>query len=228
MKKSILAVLLAVALITPAFAATSAKKNEKTVSKQETKKETKFDIVGKLGLSVVSNYNSSFCWSPDENTYEGNSSNAFAIAIEGYYKLDEKLSVGLGLSYGFESELSSPYDATYFPYEDKAKLGFTNIYLSVKPSLSESIYAIGQIGYGISHGSFYDDLNMYGNVLKVDGGGLYFGLGAGVEYKSFLFEVLYSINTATFKEKNYVSSEGTDYVFKYSSLNVNVGYKFSL
>ena len=203
--------LLAVAMVVPAFAS----------------KDSKFDIVGKLGLSVVSNYNSSFCWGPDYNTYEGNTSNAFAIAVEGYYKLDEKLSVGLGLSYGFESELSSPYDATYFSYQDKAKLGFTNIYLSVKPSLSESIYAVGQIGYGISHGSFYDDFNVGGAVLKVDGCGLYFGLGAGVEYKSFLFEVLYSINTATFKEKNYASS-GTDYVFKYSSLNVNVGYKFSI
>ena len=212
MKKLLVVMLLAVAMVVPAFAS----------------KDGKFEVVGKLGAVVAPSFDSSFCFNTDYNRYEGEANNSFAITVEGYYKLDEKLSVGLGLSYGFESELSSPYDATYFPYEDKAKLGFTNIYLSVKPSLSESIYAIGQIGYGISHGSFYDDLNMYGNVLKVDGGGLYFGLGAGVEYKSFLFEVLYSINTATFKEKNYVSSEGTDYVFKYSSLNVNVGYKFNI
>ena len=223
MKKSILALLLALALVAPAFAASTAKKD----AKQETKKESKIDVVGKLGFVVAPSFDSSFCCSPEYNRYEGEANNSFAVAVEGYYKLDEKLSVGLGINYMFESELSTPYDGNYFSGYDKVKLGFTNIYLSVKPKLSETIYALGQIGYGISHGSFYDDFNVGGAVLKVDGGGLYFGLGAGVEYKSFLFEVLYSVNTATFKER-YNFSGGTDYAFKYSAFNVNIGYKFSI
>lgn len=223
MKKSLLAVLLAVALVAPVFAASTAKKDVK----QETKKESKFDVVGKLGFVVAPSFDSSFCFNTEENRYEGEANSTFAITVEGYYKLDEKLSVGLGINYMFESELSTPYDAYYFSGYDKAKLGFTNIYLSVKPSLSENIYAIGQFGYGISHGSFYDSFNTSGTELKVDGGGIYFGLGAGVEYKSFLFEVLYSINTATFKEK-YVVSSGTDNAFKYSAFNVNIGYKFAI
>ena len=227
MRKSILAVLLAVALVAPAFAASTAKK----AVKQETKKESKFDIVGKLGVLVAPSFDSpydnpSLCY----NRYAGNADSTFAIALEGYYKLDEKLSVGLGISYGFESKLSANGDVNAFYDDGKAKLGFTNIYLSVKPNLSESIYAIGQIGYGISHGSFYDSYNGYytpEQTFKVDGGGVYFGLGAGVEYKSFLFEVLYSINTATFKEK-YCYSAGTEEIFTYSAFNVNVGYKFSI
>jgi hypothetical protein len=213
MKKLLVVMLLAVAMVVPAFAS----------------KDSKFDVVGKLGILVSPSYESPVSPGSDYDSYKGDAANTFAIAVEGYYKLDEKLSVGLGLSYGFESELSSQFDAYHFSGDDKAKLGFTNIYISVKPSLSENIYAIGQIGYGISHGSFYDSCNdsQYGTEFKVDGGGLYFGLGAGVEYKSFIFEILYSINTATLKEK-YIWSGGTDYTFKYSSFNVNIGYKFTI
>lgn len=211
MKKLLVVMLLAVAMVVPAFAS----------------KDGKFEVVGKLGAVVAPSFDSSFCFNTDYNRYEGEANNSFAITVEGYYKLDEKLSVGLGVNYMFESELSTPYDAYHFSGYDKAKLGFTNIYLSVKPNLSENIYAIGQIGYGMSHGSFYDNFNQGSNELKVDGAGIYFGLGAGVEYKSFIFEVLYSVNTATFKEK-YNFSGGTDSAFKYSAFNVNIGYKFTI
>lgn len=215
MKKMLAAMLLAVALVAPVFASS----------------DSKFDVVGKIGMLVAPSFDSpydnpSLCY----NHYDGNADSTFAIALEGYYKLDEKLAVGLGLSYGFESKLSANGDRENFSADGKAKLGFTNIYLSVKPKLSETIYALGQIGYGISHGSFYKHYNDYngpGQTFKVDGGGLYFGLGAGVEYKSFLFEVLYSINTATFKEK-YNYSSGTEDIFTYSAFNVNVGYKFAI
>ena len=211
MKKLLVVMLLAVAMVVPAFASN----------------DSKIDVVGKIGLIAAPSFNSSFCGSPEYNWYEGDADSSFSIAVEGYYKLAEKLSVGLGLSYGFESELSSTaYDFFYFS-NDKQKLGFTNIYLSVKPILSENIYAIGQIGYGIPHASGNDYYNSYGMEFRVNGGGLYFGLGAGVEYKSFIFEVLYSINKATLKEKNIFTS-GQDCSFRYSAFNVNIGYKFTI
>lgn len=210
MKKSLLAVLLAVVLVTPVFANMG--------------QESKFDVVGKLGAVISPSFDSTF--RPYNSPYAGYANSSFAIALEGYYKFDEKLAVGLGISHMFQSELSTTFDSDFVNYGE-AKLGFTNIYVSLKPSLSENIYAIGQIGYGISSGSFYKDANQGDQTLKVDGGGLYFGLGAGVEYKSFLFEVLYSINTATFKEA-YMYSDGTDSAFKYSAVTLNVGYKFSL
>lgn len=209
MKKSLLAVLLAVVLITPVFANMG--------------QESKFDVVGKLGAVISPSFDSTFSISDYQN-YAGYASSSFAIALEGYYKFDEKLAVGLGISHIFQSELSTTYDNQF---DDKPKLGFTNIYVSLKPSLSENIYAIGQIGYGISSGSFYKDYNQGNQTLKVDGGGVYFGLGAGIEYKSFLFEVLYSINNATFKEANIFTS-GMDRAFKYSAFTLNIGYKFSL
>ena len=211
MKKGLLVLLLAVAMVVPAFAST----------------DSKFDVVGKIGVIAAPSFNSSFATDPDYNLYEGDADSSFSIGVEGYYKLAEKLSVGLGLSYGFESELSSCYDYYYFYNDNKAKLGFTNIYLSVKPNLSENIYAIGQIGYGMPHASGNDYYNSNGMEFRVDGGGLYFGLGAGIEYKSFIFEVLYSVNKATFKEK-YWYSGGQECSFKYSAFNVNIGYKFSI
>ena len=106
-------------------------------------------------------------------------------------------------------------------------LGFINIYATIKPKLSDSIYAIAQIGYGIPNFDFDNYYNGYYENYKIDGGGIYGGLGAGIEYKSFIFEVLYSINTATFKDDKDLTYYG-EYVFRYSAFSFNVGYKFAL
>ena len=208
MKKSLLVLMLAVALVAPVFAAKDG--------------DSKIDIVGKLGLTL----NPSVSCELGEYDYvlRGDAKNNFMIGVEGLYKLDEKISAGIGISYVFPSEISDSLDAWFDDYGKRMSLGFINIYATIKPKVSDSIYAIAQIGYGIPN---FDFDNEYNNYYEVSGGGIYGGLGLGIEYKSFIFEALYSINTATFKDSKYFTYYD-EYVFRYSTLSFNVGYKFSI
>ena len=210
MKKSLLALMLAVALVAPAFAAKDG--------------DSKFDIVGKIGLTLNPYFSTEL---GDGAYYElrGEAKNSAILGVEGLYKVDEKISAGIGISYIFPSELTSSIDDWWDGYGKRMSLGFINIYATIKPKLSDSIYAIAQIGYGIPNFDFDNKYKDYG--FKIDGGGIYGGLGAGIEYKSFVFEALYSINTATFKDDKYLTDYG-EYVLTYSTLSFNVGYKFSI
>lgn len=212
MKKVVLTVLLAVAIVAPAFAAKDG--------------DSKIDIVGKLGLTLNPSISCEF--GEFDYILHGNAKNNFMIGVEGLYKLDEKISAGIGISYVSPTEISGSMDS-WFSYNGKRmSLGFINIYATLKPKLSDTIYAIAQIGYGIPNFDFDNEYGNghYGN-FKINDGGIYGGLGAGIEYKSFVFEALYSINTATFKDDKYFTSYG-DYVFRYSTLSFNVGYKFAI
>ncbi len=222
MKKSILAILLALALVSPMFAATAQKKAAKPQTKQTAvKKETKpqyqkgrTEIVGKLGFSVnpVTNYCSSY-WSAD--SYDRNP--ALSIAVEGLYSVLPELPIGLGVNYQFDSKEKGLKD-----YEE----GATNIYLTAKPTakidskIFTGIYAIAQIGYGLNRisGKGWND-------SEIDSNGLYWGLGAGTEIMNdFIFEFIFSTNYWSYKIKRY----STKYDVTSTALTLFAGYKFNL
>ncbi len=222
MKKSILVVMLAAVLVVPAFAATSSKPEVKKEAKQETKKCSKIDIVGKMGVTLNPQVKSR----TDDYDYDlgDNIKNSFMIGVEGLYKFDEKISAGIGINYIFAANFDTKFDYKFEGTSDpKFAIGFTNIYATIKPKLSDSIYAIAQIGYGIPNFTHATYSRKY---WDVNAGGIYGGLGAGIEYKSFIFEALYSMNSANMKCT--YESYGIDYVFRYSTLSFNIGYKFSL
>ena len=223
MKKSLLAVLFAAALVAPAFAATAQKPEVTKQAKQETKKCSKIDIVGKIGVTLNPQVKSR----TDTVNYElgDNVKNSFMIGVEGLYKFDEKISAGIGINYIFAANFDTNFDYIFEGKSDpKFAIGFTNIYATIKPKLSDSIYAIAQIGYGIPN---FTHVTFSTKGWDVNSGGIYGGLGAGIEYKSFIFEALYSMNSANIKCTAF-SDDGIDYVFRYSTLSFNIGYKFSL
>ncbi|MBO7610628.1 MAG: outer membrane beta-barrel protein [Elusimicrobia bacterium] len=168
MKKSLIVLILAVALVSPVFAT----------------EKGNIEIVGKLGVAV----NPTDAYVFDDyyyNSYKKN--NALAIAIEGFYSLLPELPVGLGINYQFNSERTK---------EDDYETGATNIYLTVKPTakidskIFTGIYAIGQIGFSLNRGD-----GRYWAHGKVDSNGLYWGLGAGTEIMNdFIFEFIFSTN----------------------------------
>lgn len=126
MKKSILALLLAVALVVPVFASTS----------------SKIDVVGKVGVAV----NPSVYCNTDDYDYRltGNAKNNFMVSVEGLYNLNDKIAAGIGLNYIFATDFDTSIDNWF---DDKMSIGFTNIYATIKPKLSDSIYAIAQLGW---------------------------------------------------------------------------------
>lgn len=204
MKKSLLTLLLAVAMAVPAFATDKGD----------------IDIVGKLGFSVnpVTNYCNGYGWNAD--AYDRNP--ALSIAGEGLYSVLPELPVGLGINYQFDSKEKG---------DDNYESGVTNIYLTAKPiakidsKIFTALYAIGQIGYGLN---IFDGKNSYGGKFEADGNGLYWGLGAGTEIMNdFIFEFVFSTNywSYKYKEPGYPDTT-TDMVT--TALTLFAGYKFSI
>ena len=130
MKKSLLALILAVTMVAPVFAA-----------------EGDISINGKLGLGISNNLNVVPEELPDDISFGVNMEMPISIGAEIFYGLMNGLSVGAGINYGFSSDSKS--DAMG---DGKVKAQTTNFYLAVRPEFKvESdifswIYLIGQIG----------------------------------------------------------------------------------
>jgi hypothetical protein len=129
----------------------------------------------------------------------------YSIGTDFYYDAVPSIGIGLGANNMFGAKVKEGGDAKY---------EFSNLYFALKPKISfddYSIYYIGQIGYGLIRAT-----DFAGSVEN----GLYFGIGVGVEYESFIFEILYSSNNG----KLTAGSDSSD--ITYSTLALNIGYRF--
>ena len=200
MKKSLLAVLLAVAMVAPAFAA-----------------KGDMYIDGKLGIGV----SNSAKWTGGEHmssdTYYGfKAKTPFSLGAEFFYGLMDNLSVGFGANYILDSETN---------YEElKVKAGTTNIYVAVKPEVKiesnifSSIYAVGQLGLAMVR----MDVSEEDWVNSIDNG-IYLGAGLGVTIKDVVFvEFIFSSSNGSGKY------EGQTIDVQYTATTFNIGYKFAL
>ena len=127
MKKSLATLLLALAMVVPAFATD--------------KGAMEADV--KLGY-IIEPYSRD----GDDNTYIQKP--AFSVGADFYYYVINNLAAGLGVNYVFDSNFDDGWD-------EDMKLGATNIYLSVKPVLKveenkiiDKVYLLGQLGLGIT------------------------------------------------------------------------------
>lgn len=134
---------------------------------------------------------------------------AFTATLDFFYYVMPELAVGAGAEYIFNSEVSKGM-----------KIGWTNIYAQAKyifdlnDDLFNNIYPLLQIGYGM--------LNLDADNLDVDSNELYWGLGVGTTIKeNFVVELLYSNAGASLKYGPITPG------FKYSTLQLKVGYKFN-
>ena len=131
---------------------------------------------------------------------------SFGLGGDFYYYVDPAIAVGAGLMYGLETAMKDNSDV---------KVGFTNIYFAAKPKMAldseifSCIYGLVQIGYGMPRATNIDDIK----------GGLYWGIGAGTEIKSFIVELIYGSNSG--------EAEGGN-KFTATAINLNLGYKFAL
>ncbi len=216
MKKSLLAILLAVALVAPVFAT----------------EKGDMEIVGKLGLNLTPNVAASGDvskkgyfrpWTFKDADVDTNMS--VLIGAEFFYYLNKNVALGFGINNNFNAELK---DLTVGDMKFESEIGFTNFYFAVKPKIEmqseifNSIYFVGQLGYGILR---FDSDNEGDKLSEADGNGLYWGIGAGTEiYKSFIVELLYSVNQGSIKR----DTNGDTADLTYTTLTLNVGYKFAI
>ena len=217
MKKSLLAILLAVALVAPVFAT----------------EKGDMEIVGKLGLNLTPNVAASGDvskkgyfrpWTFKDTDVDTNMS--VLIGAEFFYYLNKNVALGFGINNNFNAELK---DLTVGDMKFESEIGFTNFYFAVKPKIEmqseifNSIYFVGQLGYGILR---FDSDYEGDKLSKADGNGLYWGIGAGTEiYKNFIVELLYSVNYGSIKTVKYLNGTAD---LTYTTLTLNVGYKFAI
>ena len=217
MKKSLLAVLLAAALVAPVFAT----------------EKGDMEIVGKLGLNLTPNVAASGDvskkgyfrpWTFKDTDEDTNMS--VLIGAEFFYYLNKNVALGFGINNNFNAELK---DLTVGDMKFESEIGFTNFYFAVKPKIEmqseifNSIYFVGQLGYGILR---FDSDYEGDKLSEADGNGLYWGIGAGTEiYKNFIVELLYSVNYGSIKAVKFLNGTAD---LTYTTLTLNVGYKFSI
>ncbi len=212
MKKSLLTLLLAVALVTPVFAS----------------EKGDMEIVGKLGLNLTPKVDASGSlvdaggFTPVEGKGDSDVNMSVLIGAEFFYYINKNVALGFGINNNFNADLKDMKD---YGFDNKGEVGFTNFYFAVKPKIEveseifNSVYFLGQIGYGL----FRFDGHRHG---ESDGNGLYWGIGAGTEiYKNFIVELLYSANNGSIKDK-YGLGDTAD--LTYTTITLNVGYKFTL
>ncbi len=201
MKKGLLVLLLAVAMVAPAFAA----------------KGDMF-INGKLGLGVSNSLKMSGAGEmPDDLLMGIKAKNPISLGAEFFYGLMDNLSAGFGVNYTFNSETNIN--------RVKAKIGTTNIYVAVKPEakidsdIVSSIYVIGQIGLAMNR---CDIDGVEDNMPSIDSG-LYLGAGLGTTIKDcIIVELIFSSSNGS------ASQDGETADVQYTATTINVGYKFAL
>jgi opacity protein-like surface antigen len=201
MKKGLFAVLLAVAMVVPAFAA----KGDMSVN-------------AKLGLGVNNSVSldGSDTISPKNTYYKYDMEMPISIGAEFFYGLMDMLSVGAGINYNFGSDTKVNMEGS------KPEAKTVNFYLAVKPEakiesdIFTSLYLIGQIG-GSSIIAESDGRSETADM------GIYLGFGAGTIIKDcVIVELLISSANGS------LSINGKTSDLQYTATTINVGYKFAL
>ena len=197
MKKLLVVMLLAVAMVAPVFA------TDKGAMEVDVK-------AGLLIEPIIMWEYSGYKWSyPAETT--------FSLGADFYYYVLNNLGIGAGVNHIFQSKMNEDYSSP------DAKVGATNIYLSLKPVLEvgenkfiDKVYFLGQLGYGI----FNNEKICWSDFSKEADNGIYWAIGVGVEKFNVIVELMYSVNYSYF--------DWWEESLTYRNIAINVGYKFTI
>ncbi len=167
MKKGLLAVLLALAIVAPVFAA----------------EKGSMEIDGKLGVL----FSPTMKMEADGESESGDFKTTFSLGADFFYYVETNIAIGAGLEYVVPSEADDSDGAL--------KYGTTNLFVQAKydfvieNDVFNNIYPLVQLGYGINSisGDVADAVDMKN--------GLYWGIGVGTTIKeNFIFELMYAFN----------------------------------
>ena len=193
--------------------------------------KSNFYINPKIGIDLVSRYEK--IDDDNGNSLLGDKTKGFGgeVAIEGYKILNESIDLGLGVAYQDHS------DRKHFDYTsnvDTSGVQYRSIpvYLAGRYNfLLESKtkpYLRANLGYSFNFNS--SDLEEKDSVtdqtektaIDIDGG-LYYGIGTGIEYKDYTIELMYAINQCKSSIDGSHSKDRTDY----DRISLLIGYRFN-
>ena len=158
----------------------------------------------------------------------------YELTFEATREIYPNLEFGAGISYQDHGSTKSLVDREYDVKLDMPKFTSIPIYLTTKYNIpiNSNIkpYLKADLGYSFNHNSGdlkFTDYEL-GETIKVSSdikNGLYFGIGAGVEYNNFVADFMYKINKAKFETSTPYGKTKDD--FDYSRVTLSVGYKFN-
>ena len=198
MKKLLAVVLLAVALVAPAFAA----------------EKGSMEIDGKLGVL----FSPTMKMEANGMSESADFKTTFSLGADFFYYVEEAIALGAGLEYVVPSEVD-------VSGEGSMKYGTTNLFVQAKYDVAiqsdviNNIYPIVQLGYGINSvgGDASDHIDMKN--------GLYWGIGLGTTIKeNFIVELMYAFNYGEVEPKGAPFTVDTTY----KAFKLKVGYKFAI
>lgn len=193
--------------------------------------ESDFYINTKIGGDIISGYKKIY----DDNgtTLLNNKTTGFGgeVAVEGYKILNENIDLGVGVAYQIHAprkrfDYTSNVDVSGVQYSS-VPVYVTGRYNFLLNSKIDP-YLKTNLGYSFNFDS--SDLEAKnttsGETEKTATdvtSGLYWGIGAGIEYKDYTMELMYAINKCKASTKDSDSKKRADY----DRISLSVGYRFN-
>ncbi|MGL5278344.1 MAG: outer membrane beta-barrel protein [Cetobacterium sp.] len=217
-----------------------------------------YNIYGKVGLDVWSEYDewkSNDDYGNTKFNKKDTKDLGFEIALEGTRNITNNFELGLGVAYqnhakpksrtitDFDGNWSSTNE-TEMPKFDSVPLYAIAKY-NFETGTAWKPYLKATLGYSFNikdkdAKDFYSYTSSYEQDIYEESGsskfktdienGLYYGVGAGVEYENFYVDLMYQVNEAKAKLKEEYDGESYDFGkkdFDYSRVTLGFGYKFS-
>ena len=152
--------------------------------------------------------------------------NGFEITGEYRTPIAENLEIGGGISYKFNKLSNKNYSGLTMKGINSVPIFFTTRY-NFKNTSEITPYIKGNLGLAINSGKV-ESKNLVAKESLKFGSGVYYGIGTGLQYKNFVADLSYNVNTM--KTKYNFNTPGYREQGKFNTnhgtLTLGVGYSF--
>ena len=152
--------------------------------------------------------------------------NGFEITGEYRTPIVENLEIGGGISYKFNKLSNKNYSGLTMKGINSVPIFFTTRY-NFKNASEITPYVKGNLGLAINSGKV-ESKNLVAKESLKFGSGVYYGIGTGLQYKNFVADLSYNVNTM--KTKYNFNTPGYREQGKFNTnhgtLTLGVGYSF--
>lgn len=176
------------------------------------------DLTNRATFKDTDNQN----WKINDNALK----NGFEITGEYRTPIAENLEIGGGIAYRYNKLSSKNYPGLTMKGINSVPIFFTTRY-NFKNASEITPYVKGNLGLAITSGKVESKNILADESLKFESG-IYYGIGTGLQYKNFVADLSYNVNTMktkySFNRPGY--KEEGKFNTNHGTLTLGVGYSF--